>query len=337
MDFKERMVQEPLISIIVPVYNMEEYLERCVNSILKQTYSNLDIILVDDGSTDSSLQICNMMQESDARIRVFHKENGGSSSARNLGIAEAKGEYFGFVDSDDYIEEDMYWQLMEGILHYDLSIAQIARDEISEDGSMRPFVCRPPETNVVYSSEQFMRDLLLHIGDCSFCTKLLKRDLFSELKFPDGALNEDFYLLIQFLQKGLSIVSLPYIGYHVFYKSDSNTRTTDPEAFSRVYIDIITNADLAMSICKKSFPKLRTQASRFALFQRLEYFLHIPISRMLWKDKFYRTQVGYLRLHGLQILLNPYLTRKNKSYLYLFLLAPKWIRKIHRAKMKTQK
>ena len=101
---------DPLISVIVPVYNIEKYLERCVNSIREQTYTNLEILLVDDGSTDSSGTICDKFAEEDNRVRVFHKENGGSSSARNLGIAEAKGEYLGFVDSDDYISANTYSQ-----------------------------------------------------------------------------------------------------------------------------------------------------------------------------------------------------------------------------------
>lgn len=337
MNVKNRMEQEPLISVIVPVYNMEEYLERCINSILKQTYSNLEILLIDDGSTDASLQICNMMQEEDSRIRVFHKKNGGSSAARNLGLKEAKGEYFAFVDSDDYIEEDMYWQLMEAILYYNLEIAQVSRDEISEDGSLRPNVCEPPEVNTVYQSEEFFRELLLHKGDCSFCTKLFHRDLFHDLKFPEGALNEDFNLIIQMLQQEKQIVSLPYVGYHVFYKSNSNTRKTDPEAFSRVYEDIIINAKIAETICKETFPRLLTEAKRFSLYQRLEYFMHIPISKMIRKNKFYRQQVAYLRLHGFQILFNPYLTGKNKQYLLLFLFAPKTTRRIHRKIMNSRK
>ena len=109
------MDQPIIISVIVPVYNIFEYLPRCVDSIRKQTYPYLDIILVDDGSTDRTGALAEKLALEDKRIRVFHKENGGSSSARNLGIAQAKGEYLGFVDSDDYIEPDMYAQLLQAI------------------------------------------------------------------------------------------------------------------------------------------------------------------------------------------------------------------------------
>ena len=103
---------KPNISIIVPVYNIEEYLPRCIESILNQTYNNLELILVDDGSKDKSGEICDAYAKKDNRVVVLHKENGGSSSARNAGIAIAKGEYLGFVDSDDYIEPDMYEKMV---------------------------------------------------------------------------------------------------------------------------------------------------------------------------------------------------------------------------------
>ena len=105
--------EKPLISVIVPVYNVMNYLPRCVDSIRNQTYQNLEILLVDDGSTDGTGELCNRLGAADSRIRVFHKENGGSSSARNVGIAQASGEYLGFVDSDDFIDDTMYEQLYD--------------------------------------------------------------------------------------------------------------------------------------------------------------------------------------------------------------------------------
>ena len=127
-----------LISVIVPVYNREMYLERCVRSIMNQTYQNLEILLVDDGSTDGSGEICERLAKEDKRIRVFHKENGGSSSARNLGIREAKGEYLGFIDSDDYIELDMYELLSVAVVKYKVTMAQVSRDEVDEEGNRMP-------------------------------------------------------------------------------------------------------------------------------------------------------------------------------------------------------
>lgn len=170
--------QQDLISVIVPVYNIKEYLERCVDSILAQTWGNLEILLVDDGSDDGTEKLVDELREKDDRIRVFHKKNGGSSSARNLGIREAKGTYLGFVDSDDYIEPFMYERLYRAIKETGMSVAQGGRKEIDERGKALPDICVPPEEQVVYNGKEFMRELLLHRGDCSFCTKLTDASLF---------------------------------------------------------------------------------------------------------------------------------------------------------------
>ena len=164
--------------MIVPVYNILDCLERCVNSICGQTWKNLEILLVDDGSTDGTGKLCDLLAEKDDRIRVFHKPNGGSSSARNLGISMAKGKWIGFVDSDDWIEPQMYERLYEAATAAGTSIAQASRDEIDEDYHKRPDVCTPPEQEVTCTAEDFLKTLLLHQGDCSFCTKLIKKSLF---------------------------------------------------------------------------------------------------------------------------------------------------------------
>ena len=169
------------ISIIVPVYNIIEYLPRCVESLRKQTYDKIEILLVDDGSTDGTSALCDALAAEDVRIRVFHKQNGGSSSARNLGIQEATGEYLGFVDSDDYVEPDMYERLLQAIETTHLPIAQTGRDEIDPEGKKLPNICEPVTERQEIPAKEFLRELLMHRGDCSFCTKLVRRDLFEKL------------------------------------------------------------------------------------------------------------------------------------------------------------
>ena len=324
-----------LISVIVPVYNIKEYLSRCVASICAQTYRNLEIILVDDGSTDGTDKLCDELAATDGRIRVFHKENGGSSSARNLGIEKARGSYLGFVDSDDYIEPDMYERLLKVLTEHGVQMAQIGRDEIDANGKKLPNICEPPQTLLAYSREEFLRELLLHRGDCSFCTKLIARELFAEDRFPMGVLNEDFYLLIKLLPKVENIYSLPGYGYHVFYRLNSNTRKADKNEFSRVFTDIVDNADMVLSLVNEKYPSLQKEAVRFGLFQRLDYLLHIPISQMTRDNIFYRKVVAHIRKNWGRMVINPHLTFKNKVYLTLFAIAPKGIRIIH-AKMKGQ-
>lgn len=323
-----------MISVIVPVYNIKrEYLERCITSICNQTYKNLEILLVDDGSTDESGAVCDEFAAKDERVRVFHKENGGSSSARNLGIENAIGEYLGFIDSDDYIEPDMYELLAEATQKHQVKMAQISRDEIDEEGNQLPDVCEPPKDEILISTEKMMEELLMHRGDCSYCTRIAHRSLFENKKFPEGILNEDFYLLVHMLMDIKELVILPKQCYHVFYRVGSNSRKEDKNDFSRVFVDIVNNADMVTELVKNHYPKLLPVAMRFGLYQRLDYLLHIPIGQMTKENDFYQKVVVHIRKNIATIIANSYLSGKNKIYLLLFAIAPKGIRCIH-AKMK---
>lgn len=327
-------MKQPLISVIVPVYNIIPYLPRCVESLQQQTYRNLEILLVDDGSTDDTPALCDRLAETDGRICVFHKKNGGPSSARNLGLEQAKGKYVGFVDSDDYVDADMYERLYRAILDTGMPIAQVGRDEIDKDGNILPNICEPVDKEQVIPSQDFLKELLMHRGDCSFCTKLFRKDLFTPEKFPVGALNEDFHLLVKMLTRdaGVSgIVCIPGQAYHVFYRPDSNTR--DQNRFSRVFADNIDNADMVLELVEQKYPELKDIAFRFGVFQRLDYLLHIPILQMTRENAFYCGVVKKLRHGWWKAMKNPWLTKKNKCYHTLFAIAPKGIRVLHK-KMK---
>ncbi|MCM1113626.1 MAG: glycosyltransferase [Muribaculum sp.] len=323
-------MQDPLISVIVPVYNTKEYLSRCVASICGQTYGNLEILLVDDGSTDGAGKLCDELAAGDPRIRVLHKANGGSSSARNLGLDHARGAYIGFVDSDDYIDADMYRLLYEAVVQYGVRVAQVGRDETDEQGNRLPDICVPPADTQRISGRDFLRELLMHRGDCSFCTKLFDRRLLETRRFPQGALNEDFHFLVRMLPEIGDILSLPPQAYHVFYRMGSNSRKADKEDFSRVYEDSVANADMVAGLVDAGDRELVKTARRFGIFQRLEYLLHIPVSRMTRDNGFYRQVVRDLRRSFLPGLCNPYLTAKNKFYMTLFVIAPRGVRVLHR-------
>ena len=329
----------PKITVIVPVYNIEDYLERCINSILVQSFKDFELILVDDGSTDKSGEICDSYVKKDERVRVFHKENGGSSSARNLAIKEAKGEYLSFIDSDDYVESDfletLFLPVKEALDEGKEApkIVQVGRNEIDEDGKLMPDICIPPKEKVFISSRDFFKDLIMHIGDCSFCTKITHKSLFDGMEFPVGKLNEDFHLLIEMLRHCDGVVSLPGYKYHVFYRIGSNSRKKDKNDFSRVYKDCVDNADIVEMIVAKEFPDLKGVALRFGIFQRIEYMLHIPIAYMRNDYPGYAEIVKYIRKNCMKALINKYLTVKNKLYMVLFSMAPKAVRILH-AKIK---
>ncbi|MCD7725813.1 MAG: glycosyltransferase [Clostridiales bacterium] len=324
------------VSVIVPVYNSIDCLERCVQSICAQTYSALEILLVDDGSTDGTDRLCERLALQDNRIAVYHKPNGGASSARNLGIQMASGEYIGFVDSDDYIEPYVYEEMMKALDGSDWEVAQISRDEVDEEGRRLPDVCVPPEQARFCGTETFLKELLLHQGDCSFCTKLVKRELFADHQFPEGVLNEDFRLLVELLQEIRGIIILPRQGYHVVCRKESTTRKKTKDSFSRVFLDIVDNADRVQELVNRAYPGLRPYALRFNLYQRLDYLLHVPISQMTKENEFYGNVKRYLRSHVADTLGNPYLTKKQKGYLLLLTAAPRTVRKAHARRMERR-
>lgn len=189
---QERLSMEnDLISVIVPVYNMEQYLERCVNSILRQTYEKLEIILVDDGSTDASPEMCDAFAKKDSRIQVVHKENGGLSDARNAGLAVAAGAYIGYVDSDDWIEHDMYERMYRACVEQDAQLC-VCRyfceyaDRTLGGGSAE---------QVPLTREELLR---IYIGGHaqyviynSVWSKLFRRSLVEGMMFPKGRNSED--------------------------------------------------------------------------------------------------------------------------------------------------
>ena len=151
-------MSQPLLSIIVPVYKVEDYLCRCLDSILGQTYENFELILVDDGSPDGCGAICDRYAQQDPRVKVIHKENGGVSSARNAGLAQAKGEWIGWVDPDDWVDEDMYAYLMTAVLEEGADVAVCGRIEEYEDHTRE----RGWEERRVLDREEAMHYLLLN-------------------------------------------------------------------------------------------------------------------------------------------------------------------------------
>ena len=240
------------------------------------------------------------------------------------------------MDSDDWVDSQMYQRLVEAAGEYDAPIVSASRDEIDEQGNRRPDVCVPPKQITACPSEDFMRELLMHRGDCSFCTKLIKRELFAGRGFPEGKLNEDFYLLVQMLADVKCVVTLPQQMYHVFDRIGSNTRKKDRNDFSRVFMDIVENADFAAQVVEKSYPQLKMEAVRFGLYQRLDYMLHIPVGRMVNTDNFYVNVKRWLRKHFRDTLKNPLLTKKDRIYLILLTAAPTTVRRVHGFSMRLR-
>lgn len=242
-----------LISIIVPVYNVKNYLDRCIESIVKQTYSNLDIILVDDGSEDGSGSICDQWGQNDNRIHVFHKSNGGLSSARNYGMRKARGELIGFVDSDDYIAEDMYEKL-HCSMKDDVDITCCGRICVYPDRKIKAFCLNAPAR---FSSREAMEEvILLRRISSSVCTKLFRRNLFNGLSFPAGRVSEDVYMLYQLLKRSRDVVHIGEGKYFNYYRKDS---ISNKEFYMRRVDYVLFKRDICLDV-KEVYPQLNMQA-----------------------------------------------------------------------------
>lgn len=216
-----------LLSIVVPVYKTEQYLERCVESLVHQTYCNLEIILVDDGSPDRCGEICDQWQRIDSRIRVIHKENGGLSDARNTGIDAATGEYLAFVDSDDYVDAQMYETMIGAMERLDARMACCGR-YFAKNDEVIPMHCMKAET--VFSGTEAIREMLLggYVEEASW-DKVYKRALFRDIRFPKGEINEDIVVMPMLLNNAKRIVHVGAPFYYYCQNGESITRSAYSE------------------------------------------------------------------------------------------------------------
>lgn len=212
-------MKAPLISVIIPVYNVEKYLVQCLQSVVEQTYTNLEIILIDDGSTDSSPMICDTFAREDERIKVIHQSNGGLSCARNLGLDIMQGDYVSFVDSDDWIDRDMFAKLL-GILEEesaDIAICSYywvrGEHHLPVDNSGK---------KVVYTRETALKELFRDkIIRNYVCDKFYKRELFDGIRFPIGRFYEDIAITYKLFDKARKIVSIGVPKY--YYRVHDNS------------------------------------------------------------------------------------------------------------------
>ena len=230
-----------LISIIVPVYKVEKYLEKCVNSILKQTYTNLEIILVDDGSPDKCGQLCDELAKIDDRIKVFHKENGGLSDARNYGVDRANGEYIGFVDSDDYIHECMYEELYKAIKKSGTSIAECGVTRVYKN-TLRPHY-EGEDYFLVLDREGYLKEYLENkrLYGSAWC-KLIHRDLAKKIKFPTGKIYEDAFYTLELL-KTVDKYTLISGNYYYYYIRENSITTRSFSSKDMDYIEIMNEIE----------------------------------------------------------------------------------------------
>ena len=293
-------MENPVISIIVPVYNVEQYLERCVRSLTAQTYQNLEILLIDDGSPDRSGALCDELAAQDSRIRVIHKQNQGLSVARNTGIQEASGDYICFIDSDDFAAPTMLEVLYRLIQKYsaDLSVCGICdcydSFQVPQSHVIREF----SETGT-----EALRDTLKGRDlPGSMCTKLIRADLCKTLRFRPGKTYEDAFITPDLLLQAHRAAATTQSLYYYWHRPSSIT--TAP--FSPKNMDAIEAYEYTLKEVRKKCPEILDAA----LFR--VYWAHfVVLDKMLAAPGYqkipeYAAVVSYLRRNWLQILKCPY-------------------------------
>lgn len=294
-------MSQPEITVVVPVYNVENYLRRCVESICRQTFRDLEILLVDDGSTDGSGALCDVLAAEDARIRVLHKPNGGLSDARNYGIEHAEGNSIAFIDSDDYIEPEM----ME-VLH---SLQQMHHADIAVCGVYNAYASgRTPQCPELMTFACTGREALGHTLEGvrmpgTVCNKLIRRENLQTLRFPLGKTWEDAFLTPELLLQAKTVAVTTQPLYNYWHRPNSITTS----AFNpRNGLDPIAAYEYTLTVVREKCPELTAQA----VF-RLQWAHFVVLDRMLSTAGYrhleaYPQVVSYLKKEWLAIARSPY-------------------------------
>lgn len=220
------MVMEDLISIIIPVYNVEPYLCQCLDSVIGQTYENLEILIIDDGSTDGSGKICDKYAERDERIRVFHTENRGLSAARNMGLDESNGKYIAFIDSDDWFELDAIERSVEAVSKSKVDIVCFHSIREYKNSSKKDKI--DPREPVIFSDKEIIKEYCTNSGVGAACwNKLYGAGLFQHVRYPEGRYYEDRATTYQLLLLADRVECIPYVLIHYRARKDSITSHHD--------------------------------------------------------------------------------------------------------------
>lgn len=289
--------KRPLISIIVPVYKVEQYLERCIESIINQTYKNLEIILVDDGSPDSCGIICDEYSKKDKRIKVIHKENGGLSDARNKGIENATGKYITFIDSDDYIDENYTSILYEVISKNNADMAISSHKVLYENGTI---IEKATGEQSILNSKEVLNRILYDDGiDLSAWAKLYKTDLFKNVRYPKGRVFEDAATTYKLVDLSKKIAIASFSTYNYIIRKDSISNVT----FSTKKMDLILSTREMSEYIKSKYYDLEKAANRRLMYAYLSTLSQLAMSDISF-PKEEKEIMRYIRKNGNKVLLD---------------------------------
>ena len=259
--------EQPLISVIVPVYKVEAYLDQCVESIVNQTYRNLEIILVDDGSPDRCPEMCDAWAKKDSRIKVVHKENGGLGDARNAGIAVASGDYFGFIDSDDWCEPDMFRDLIESCLLYNSPIAVCDAFIEWECGWPTEYEKFAEERSCL-GKQETLRDFFSGKLTAWACNKLYRKDLCPYLKYSSQAY-EDIPVAREIFSHVEKVAFTGKCAYHYRQRQGSIVNASVNPSQLMLIEELRLNRDVARTFAQEGPATARLVQSCFNFLEKV--------------------------------------------------------------------
>ncbi|MBR1796582.1 MAG: glycosyltransferase family 2 protein [Clostridiales bacterium] len=305
----------PKISVIIPVYNVEKYLRKCLDTVINQTFSDLEIILIDDGSTDGGLSVCKEYESLDQRVHVYHKPNGGLSSARNYGIDKATGEYIGFVDSDDYISEDMYEVLYRNIITYNADISLCGLYDIYNG---IPQKVNNDHLVIEANAEETIKIVMeSEITSVTAVNKLYKRELFDKVRYPEGKVSEDAFVIVDLLMECNKAVITSDQKYYYIHREGSITTLK----FRPQHLHVLEAYEKNYRLIEKSYPslipiaKMRLCWAHFNVLDKL-VFDNTEEYRETKNDI-----IKYLKQHYLFIIKNKYFTKSRKISISLLMIS----------------
>ncbi len=265
--------ESDLISVIIPIYNVKKYLRRCIKGVLAQTYKNLEIILIDDGSTDGSAELCDELFHEDKRIVVFHKQNGGIASARNYGIRAANGDYVCFIDPDDIVDEDYVEFLHNIIIKYKVKLA-ICSHRVLYEGHKTAVDMSTKESGKIDSKVIIQRLLYADGIDTSFWAKMFTKDILLKHLCPEGRNYEDAACMYLYFD------SVPYIGLDSVAKYTYCVRrmSISQKPFDKSKMDLITATKEMHDYIVQKYPKMKLGAERRLMYAHLSTLRQIALS-----------------------------------------------------------
>ena len=304
------------ISIIIPIYKVEKYLDACIQSVLNQTYKNLEIILVDDGSPDLCPLICNKYKEMDQRIIVVHKINGGLSDARNAGLDVATGDYCTFLDGDDTLEPNAMENLITAAMQESSKITLMKLRTVKEGEAVPKAQQQRNILGKWVDNQEYLKQLCTYKSSCSFCDKLFVRELFKKYRFQVGRTNEDLLLLgTMLIENNYDIYSIDYYGYNYLQREQSITKS----GFGQSIRDSIYNCVELLGLVQKYKPVIAHYFQELALYQARTFILFMPKQYIAKNHKDYLYAISILKDNKKRIWKGFY-SLKDKLFLTLCLI-----------------